>query len=168
MIKKESKMVDILKYAMQMEKDGEEYYRQLAQRTENKGLKSILTMLADEEVKHYKTIEKMKTERPQPATTEILARAKNIFAKIKKSDKGLNFESGQIELYRKAQDIEKKSEQFYREKANKVEGKYQKEMFLQLAEEENKHYFLLENIIQFVSRPQTWVENAEFYHLDEY
>ena len=160
--------MDILKYAMQMEKDGEAYYRQLAQQTENKGLKSILTMLADEEVKHYKIIEKMKTERPQPAPAKILARAKNIFAQIKKSDEGLNFGSEQIELYRKAQDIEKKSEQFYREKANKVEEKYQKEIFLQLAEEENKHYFLLENIIQFVSRPQTWVENAEFYHLDEY
>lgn len=161
-------MVDILKYAMQMEKDGEEYYRQLAQQTGNKGLKNILTMLADEEVKHYKTIEKMRTERPQPATTKILARAKSIFAKIKKSDEGLNFESEQIGLYKKAQDIEKNSEQFYREKANKVEEKYQKELFLMLAEEENKHYFLLENIIQFVSRPQTWVENAEFYHLDEY
>jgi rubrerythrin len=151
-----------------MERDGEAYYRQLAQQTENKGLKSILTMLADEEVKHYKTIEKMKTERPQPAPAKILARAKNIFAKIKKSDEGLDFGSGQIELYKKAQDIEKKSEQFYREKANKVVEEYKKEIFLQLAEEESKHYFLLENIIQFVSRPQTWVENAEFYHLDEY
>jgi rubrerythrin len=160
--------MDILKYAMQMEKDGEAYYRQLAQQTENKGLKSILTMLADEEVKHYKIIEKMETERPQPAPAKILARAKNIFAKIKKSDEGLDFASGQIGLYRKAQDIEKKSEQFYREKVSKVTEEYQKEIFLQLAEEENKHYFLLENIIQFVSRPQTWVENAEFYHLDEY
>jgi rubrerythrin len=167
-IKKGSEIVDILKYAMQMEKDGEEYYRQLAQQTENKGLKSILTMLADEEVKHYKTIEQMKAEKPQPAPTKILARAKNIFAQIKKSDEGLNFGSGQIKLYKKAQDIEKRSEQFYREKANKVKEKYQKEIFLQLAEEENKHYFLLENIIQFVSRPQTWVENAEFHHLDEY
>ena len=161
-------MVDILKYAMQMEKDGEEYYRQLVQQTENKGLKSILTMLADEEVKHYKIIEKIKTERPQPAPAKILARAKNIFAKIKKSDEGLNFGSGQIKLYKKAQDIEKRSEQFYREKANKVAEEYQKELFMVLAEEENKHYFLLENIIQFVSRPQTWVENAEFHHLDEY
>jgi len=166
--RKESKMMDILKYAMQMEKDGEEYYRQLAQQTENKGLKNILTMLADEEVKHYKTIEKMKTGRPQPAPAKILARAKNIFAQIKKSDKGLHFGNEQIELYRKAQDIEKNSEQFYREKADKVTEEYQKGIFLVLAEEENKHYFLLENIIQFVSRPQTWLENAEFYHLEEY
>jgi rubrerythrin len=43
-----------------------------------------------------------------------------------------------------------------------------KEIFLKLADEEKKHYFLLENIIDFVSRPQKWLENAEFYHLDEY
>ncbi|HEW78498.1 MAG TPA: rubrerythrin, partial [Phycisphaerales bacterium] len=40
--------MDIFKYAMQMEKDGEDYYRQLAQQTSNKGLQTILTMLADE------------------------------------------------------------------------------------------------------------------------
>ena len=43
-----------------------------------------------------------------------------------------------------------------------------KRIFQKLAEEEKKHYFLLENIIQFVSRPETWLENAEFYHLEEY
>lgn len=35
-------------------------------------------------------------------------------------------------------------------------------------EEEKKHYFLLDNIIEFVSRPEQWLENAEFYHLEEY
>jgi rubrerythrin len=54
------------------------------------------------------------------------------------------------------------------EKANEVTEEYQKEIFQRLADEEKKHYFLLENIIEFVSRPETWLENAEFYHLEEY
>ncbi len=160
--------MDIFQYAMQMEKDGEDYYRQLADRTENKGLKTILTMLADEEVKHYNTIEEMKTEKLQLAQTTILADAKNVFVQIKESNENFDFDSKQAELYKKAQDIEKKSEDFYREKVNQVEKEYQKEIFLKLAEEEKKHYFLLENIIQFVSRPETWLENAEFNHLEEY
>jgi hypothetical protein len=160
--------MDIFKYAMKMEKDGEDYYRRLADQAENKGLKTILTMLADEELKHYQAIEAMKTARPHLVPAKILDRAKNVFAKIKKSDKGLDFKDGQIALYKKAQDIEKASEQFYRTKADKVAQDYQKEIFLLLAEEESKHYFLLENIIQFVSRPQTWLENAEFYHLEDY
>lgn len=69
---------------------------------------------------------------------------------------------------KKAQDIEKKSRDFYLDKCTIVELQYQKELFLKLAEEEKKHYFLLDNIIEFVSRPETWLENAEFCHLEEY
>ena len=161
-------MMNIFEYAMQMEKDGENYYRQLVQQTANKGLKTILTMLADEEVKHYNAIEKMKTEELQMTDATILADAKNVFVQIKESDENFAFDIKQTELYKRAQDIEKKSREFYLEKANEVQEKYQKELFLRLAEEEKKHYFLLENIIEFVSRPETWLENAEFFHLEEY
>ena len=44
----------------------------------------------------------------------------------------------------------------------------QKDVFLKLADEEKKHYFLLGNIIEFISRPEHWLENAEFHHLEEY
>ncbi len=160
--------MNIFEYAMQMEKDGENYYRQLAEKTEAEGIKTILTMLADEEVKHYNAIQKIKTEKPQIAETAILADAKNVFVQIKESNEKFDFDIEQTELYKKAQDIEKKSRDFYLDKANEVEEEYQKEIFLKLAEEEKKHYFLLENIIQFVSRPETWLEDAEFSHLDEY
>lgn len=160
--------MDIFDFAMRMEKDGENYYRQLVKKTDNKGIKAIFTMLAEEEVKHYKTVAQMRTQRPQMAETTVLADAKNIFAQMKESGEPFDFGAKQPKLYEKAQDIEKKSEEFYREKANEVEQQYQPELFLKLAEEEKKHYFLLENIIQFVSRPETWLENAEFYHLEEY
>ena len=160
--------MNIFEYAMQMEKDGEIYYRQLVQQTANKGLKTILTMLADEEVKHYNAIEKMKTAGPDVVETTILTDAKNVFIQIQESNESFGFDIGQTELYKKAQDIEKRSQDFYLEKANETEKKYQKRIFQKLAEEEKKHYFLLENIIQFVSRPDTWLENAEFYHLEEY
>jgi len=160
--------MDIFEYAMRMEKDGENYYRQLVKKTDNKGIKAIFTMLAEEEVKHYKTVAQMKTQRPQMAETKVLANARNIFAQMRDSGESFDFSAKQIKLYEKAQDIEKKSEDFYRQKAGEVEQQYQREIFLKLAEEEKKHYFLLENIIHLVSRPQTWLENAEFYHLEEY
>ncbi len=160
--------MDIFEYAMQMEKDGEAYYRQLVRQVANKGLKTILTMLADEEVKHYNAIDKMKIGESQMTETTILADAKNIFVQLKDSGEGFDIEINQVDLYKKAQDIEEKSQNFYLEKANEVGQDYQKELFLKLAEEEKKHYFLLDNIIEFVSRPEYWLENAEFYHLEEY
>ncbi len=160
--------MNIFEYAMQMEKDGEEYYRQLVRQTDNKGLQTILTMLADEEVKHYNAIETMQTTEPNMAETAILTNARNIFVQIKESDESFDFDIKQTELYRKAQDIEKESRDFYTGKADEVTEEYQRELFLKLADEERKHYFLLDNIIEFVSKPAYWLDNAEFCHLEEY
>lgn len=161
-------MTNIFTYAMQMEKEGEDYYNQLARQTANKGMQTILGMLASEEAKHYEAIEKMRNAGAPLAQTDVLSDAKNVFAQIKESGESFDFDVGQIEFYKKAQDIEQMSIDFYLEKADEVELEYQKELFLRLAEEEKKHYFLLENMIECVSRPQMWLENAEFCHLEEY
>ncbi|MHC4532907.1 MAG: ferritin-like domain-containing protein [Planctomycetota bacterium] len=161
-------MANIFEYAMQMEKDGEDYYRQLAQKAGNNGLRTILTMLADEEVKHYNTIEKIKTQNTQIAKSEILTDAKNVFVQIKESGESFNFDINEAELYKIAREIEKKSQDFYMEKSNEVTEEFQKTLFLKLAVEEKKHYILLDNIIEFVSQPEQWLENAEFFHLEEY
>lgn len=160
--------MNIFEFAMKKEKYSEDYYRRLADKTNNKGLETIFNMLADEEAKHYKIVSDMKEDAaPDLADTTVLSDAKDVFAKMRESAQKFSFDISQTELYKKAQDIEKQSQNFYLEKAKEAEGT-QKEIFLSLAEEEKKHYFLLENIIDFVSRPQTWLENAEWHHLDEY
>ncbi|MFA5239896.1 MAG: ferritin family protein [Phycisphaerae bacterium] len=160
--------MNIFEFAMEKEKYSEDYYRQLAGKSSNAGLKTIFNMLAEEEAKHYKMVSDMKEDvNPDLAGTTVLSDAKDIFAKMKESAQKFDFNVSQIELYKKAMRFEKQSQDLYLEKADEVK-KDQKEIFLKLADEEKKHYFLLENIIEFVSRPQTWLENAEFYHLEEY
>ncbi len=162
--------MNIYKYAMKMEKDGENYYRELANKTEDIGLQNILKMLADEEVRHYNIIEQMMKSKASAelAETGILKKVKNIFIKIKGKNLIFNFDLPQINFYRKAQEIEEKSYKFYIEMSDKVEIESQRKVFLKLAGEEKKHMFLLENLVEFVSRPETWIENAEFNHLDDY
>ena len=160
--------MNIFEFAMEKEKYSEDYYRRLADKTNNKGLETIFNMLADEEAKHYKIVSDMKEYvAPDLADTTVLSDVKDVFTKMRESAQKFSFDISQTELYKKAQDIEKQSQNFYLEKAKEAE-ETQKEIFLRLAEEEKKHYFLLENIIDFVSRPQTWLENAEWHHLDEY
>jgi rubrerythrin len=161
-------IMEIYDYALKMEKDGETYYRKIAAKIKNKGLQTILTMLADEEVKHYQAIESMKQDKYQTAETTILDDVKNIFIKMKEQKQEFEPDLEQVKLYEKAQEIEKKSRQFYQEKAGQTDRKEQKKLFETLAREEEKHYFLLENIINFVSRPKQWLENAEWFHLEEY
>jgi rubrerythrin len=162
--------MNIYKYAMKMEKDGENYYRELANKTEDIGLQNILKMLADEEVRHYSIIEQMMKSKASAelAETGILKKVKNIFIKIKGKNLIFNFDLPQINFYRKAREIEEKSYKFYIEMSDKVEIESQRKVFLKLAGEEKKHMFLLENLVEFVSRPETWIENAEFNHLDDY
>lgn len=79
----------------------------------------------------------------------------------------VNINASEVDLYRKAQEIEQKTRDFYREKSGEVNGG-QREILLKIANEEQKHFDILENIIQMVLRPETWLENAEWYRLEEY
>ena len=161
--------MDIFDFGMQMEKDGEAYYRELAGKCGDKGLTTIMTLLADSEVKHYKVLKEMKEKTDSNLVqTTVLKDVINVFARMKEEAKTFDFNVSQIDLYRKAQDLEKKSEVFYREKSDQVEAEVQKEIFRKLAEEEKEHFMILENICDFVSRPGSWLENAEWHQMEEY
>ncbi len=159
--------MDIYTYAMQMEKDGELYYREIAAQTQNVGVRNILNMLAEAEVHHYQTFRHMKDhEALQVPDLSYLKNVKNVFAELR--DRKRSITNGtQTALYQKAQKLEEKTRDFYREKAGEVE-QTQKEIFLKIADEEQRHFDILENLIQMISRPDTWLENPEWYHLEEY
>ena len=160
--------MDIYKFAMQMELDGRHFYQDLAAKTENTGIKSILTMMAESEAKHYNTILDMqkndKTEYSKD--TELLTKIKNVFTKMKE-EKEINVDVSQVELYKKALKIEANSEKFYRERADEEKDAHRKKIFLTLAKEEKGHCILLENILNLVSQPDSWIENSEWYDIDE-
>jgi rubrerythrin len=160
--------MDIYEFAMQMERDGEKLYRELASQSREQGIARILSMLADDEAKHYSIVNQMRqaAQPQQMARTEVLTNAKNVFAEMQ--GKSFDLKGTAVELYRQAQDIELRSEEFYRGKAQEVSRPAHKELFLKIAEEEKRHYTLLDYIIEFLSRPYEWMENAEFNHLEDY
>jgi rubrerythrin len=160
--------MDIYKYAMQMELDGRHFYLDLANKTNNKGIKSILTMIAESEAKHYNVILSMqKNDTMQYSVdTEVLTNIKNIFTKMKE-EKDIDVDVSQVEVYKKALEIETNSEKFYLERADEEKDPHRKKIFLTLANEEKSHCVLLENIVNFVSQPDSWLENPEWYHIDE-
>jgi len=160
--------VDIYKFAMQMELDGRHFYLDLAKKTENAGIKNILTMMAESEAKHYNVILDMqkndKAEYSKDA--EVLTKIKNIFTKMRE-EKEIDVDVSQVEFYKKALEIEADSEKFYLERADEEKDPHRKEIFLTLAKEEKSHCILLENIVNLVSQPDNWIENSEWYDLDE-
>jgi rubrerythrin len=160
--------VDIYKFAMQMELDGRHFYLDLAKKTKNAGIKSVLTMMAESEAKHYNVILDMqkndKTEYSKDV--EVLTKIKNVFSKMKE-EKEIDVDVSQVEFYKKASEIEADSEKFYLERADEEKDPHRKEIFLTLANEEKGHCILLENLVNLVSQPDSWIENSEWYNIDE-
>ena len=158
----------IYEFAKQMEQDGETFYREMAAQTADPGVQRILDMLADDEVKHYQIIAQLEktATAPEMAPTDILTNARNVFEQMR--GEGLDLGGLQVEVYQQAQELEQKSQDFYRERANESSNPAHKALFVKLADEERRHYFLLDHMIEFVDRPRTWIEDAEFTHLQEY
>lgn len=162
--------MNVFEFAMQMEKDGEAFYRQIANGTKNPGLKKIFDTLADEEVVHYNAFKNFAEKSGvRVVESNVLAKAKNIFAEMKESGHvDLSDETPQTEAYRKAMAAEKEAYTFYEKKAAECDDDAEKEVFLVFAKEERHHYRLLENVLEFVSRPDTWIEDSEFVNIEEY
>jgi len=161
--------MDIFSFAIEKERHAEQYYRDLAKKAGHEGLKNILTMLADEEAAHLRAVEQMQRQ-STPAVTEspALDSAREMFSKMRTSAETFKFDISEADLYRKAAEIEQQSKAYYLAKADETEDASQKAIFMGLAEEENKHLVLVQNIADFVSRPETYLEDAEFTHLDNY
>lgn len=161
--------MNIIEYALEMEKDGEDYYRNLAAKAGNKGIENIFLALANAEAKHYQAFLQLRDGLSIPSSDEdILSHAKSIFQKMKLDQDPLNVQDDQVEAYKKARQIEKESKDFYLQKATELSNPIEKELCLKLAEEEMQHYILLDAMIDFISKPYTWLENAEWSHLDDY
>ncbi len=162
--------MDIFEFAMEKERLSKEYYLELKDKTSNAGLSTIFGMLADEESKHRRVVKKMKEQTPVDTVTDtdVLAGARQVFNSMRESTDEFNLDVSEVELYEKAQKIEEESRDFYLQKAEEVQNPAHREIFGKLAEEEKKHYYLLDNIIEFVLRPERWLENAEFFHPEPY
>jgi len=160
-------VMDIFEFAMQMELDGAKLYRDLARNSKAPGVERILLQLAEDEDKHYAILERMAgSSDAEMPDSSILDDAVNIFAAI--TEKDLDLSGEQSEIYLRAAEIEKKSRDFYFEKAAAVDDAAQRELLLRLAGEEKRHLHLLEGMVEFLKCPDLWLENAEFTKLTDY
>ena len=66
------------------------------------------------------------------------------------------------------QEIEKKSEDFYRLKVDEESSEEVKKTLNIIADEEHKHWILIEHVLQFLDRPKQWLADAEWNNLDKY
>ena len=161
--------MDIFEFALEKEKLAHETYKSLAEQATSNSLKGILTLLADEELQHVDMVRALQQNKPVDlAPTELLGEAKKVFEKIHRGGEKFNFNITESELYNKAKKMEAEARDYYQAKADETADAGLKSILIKLAAEEQKHYVLVDNLCRFVERPQNYLEDAEFTHLDNY
>jgi rubrerythrin len=162
--------MNFIEFAFELEQKTVEVYRELADQCRtNEGIKNILLRLVADHDKHAKTLENMKTEAPVEMTkTEAFREARKVFEKMQRDKDVFSCDIDQLQLYKEARDLVLKKQVLFEEMTGRVDSEESKNLMMQLAEEEKKQAMVLDNIIEMVDRPNTWIENAEFHHLNDY
>jgi len=164
--------MSVFEFAMKMEEDGRAYYLNLAEKTEVPHLKKILNELADDELKHFKIFkamnEKEKAEYREDEKTTIFSTTKNVFEALKTEGKDHSFGGDLMDTWKQALEVEQKSENLYREKAEEVGDDNYKSILHKIADEEKRHQMIIENVIHFLDKPKQWLEDAEWHNLVDF
>ena len=160
--------MNIFDFAMKMELDGKAYYEKMAAETTVVGVKSIFTSLAADEQKHYETIQAIKAGTDYKMTdSAVLEKAKNLFEEITADRDSVASLKKSLDGYQHARKIEADSVKLYEDMAKKEDNPETVQLLLRIANEEKKHYNILDNLYDYILAPQNFLAWGEFSNLKE-
>jgi rubrerythrin len=145
---------EVFQFAIRIEENGETYYRQMAKKLDDKTVKDLFVMLAEEEAKHKKVYETLvsKIESYQPAESYpgeyfeyLRAYADNIIFDPKTLDEKISSISNTESALNFAIDNEVASILYYHDIKNLVPENSRPQID-KIIEEERRHYVKLTNI----------------------
>lgn len=153
--------------AMNMELEGKKYFEEQALKMKDPTLKRIFEELAQDEDKHYRIFKIMsegtQIETAETLKTDIISTTNSIFQQMRDSHQKLDeFPASVKEIWKQAREIEDQADKYYREQANKCSDETEKKIWFTIANEEHKHWVALNNVVNFLDRPNRWLEDAEW------
>lgn len=161
--------MNLYDYAEATEQSGIRFYRRLALRARNEGVKKVFGMLAEDE-RHM--LEKLRTIRrrfPDIAKVESdrLHRGSNVFT-ARSGELDQEQIDTDLDAYRTARDTESELVRVYREAADAETDPRTREMLGWLAALEEHELHQIEQLCDFVAAPESFLEWGEFSNLDEF
>ena len=174
MEKEQANIIEALKFAIQMELDGKDFYQKSEKSSSTKLGKDLFQWLAGEEDKHrqrfehiYEAIKKSETwpdVEIQPAKSDKL---KTIFSSAKATGiPQTDEQSAELKAIGKAMEMENKSQEFYKEQGAGATYSPVRKFFDALAAEEHGHYLALVDYREYLVDPAGWFRKAEHHSLD--
>ncbi len=160
---------DVIRTAIQLERDGQDFYLKAAADTSNELGRQMLRSFADDEQRHIEWLETAvegkipEMEPPQ----EIYDRLRDIFAdapdELRQAASGSNDD---IDAIRIAIGMEDKSAAAYENWAKEAEDADIRELCGELAEFERLHRRILENTIEYLESTGDWFMQEEGWMFD--
>jgi rubrerythrin len=160
-------LLDALKTALEMEKEGYDLYIKASDKTSNKLGKATLIAIAKKELDHIKAIEEFANRNFDRAIGSINPKEKKeyvqtIMAGLKsRLDEKVKKDSDLDNAYKVALELEKKSFNFYKDLKSRSSDAKAKDFFQFLMGEENTHYQLLQETLEYLDHPANWYREQE-------
>jgi rubrerythrin len=164
-----------LALAKQIEVLGRDHYAGLAKEIPVAEISGIFKFLADEEQRHYDIFDawEKKALLPSIVNTQVLVKARKVFMKLSEQfrEAGLPAKN-YYDAYEKALAFENRSAALYEEQLTQIEisagTEYRRTVLKNIIFQEKAHARFLTSLMEFNRSPGEWLENAEWYHLDEF
>jgi rubrerythrin len=167
--------MNVLEFAINMENDGERYYREQAELNRDNGLFVVCSMLADDEKNHAALLRSRYENREYVLDQgSEVDRVGNVFSGL--GDIGLDEKEliGQLDFYKLAAERERESIVLYSEMLEESVSQENEQgakdilLFEFLIKQEEEHLSVLEELVKLLGHAEDWVENAEFGNREEY
>jgi rubrerythrin len=170
----QEKIIEILDSAIQIETDGQAFYKKAALHAADALGKDLFYWLAKQEEKHKKAFEqiygKIKEKKNWPNVSIKPAdsgKVENLFTKaLAEMKKGKPVPAMEVEIIDKGISLEHKTYDMYSERSKTAASELEKDFFSKLAAEENSHYQYLVDYKEYVTDPVDYFTRAEKHSLD--
>ena len=155
---------EAIETAIQMEKDGYDFYKKAAAQTASDMGKSVFESLAKDELLHLDVFQKMFREKVGKSEwDELVTSSKKyqnipIFPKDLKSVEGVEPNTNELDALRMAMESEQEAIDYYTEIWEETTDNEIKKIIDLIIEQEKKHYFLLEQEFSHLSATGYWYE----------
>jgi len=150
---------DIIRAAIQLERDGRKFYLDAAAKTSNALARKMFESLADDELRHIEWIEQLAPgeKSAEAVNKELYQRLSNIFANAPESVRRIaEVAQDDIEAIKLGVEMEVKSRNAYLRWAEASETEELRFLCNVLAEAERFHQELLENTIEYLEHSIDW------------
>lgn len=157
-------VMDAIKTAIQMEKDGYAFYKRAASQTKSEMGRSLFESLSKDEHQHLNVFEKLFQQKVDKVDWDALVNASKkyvdipIFPKNLSDDEDSNPDINELDALHIAMDSEKEAIYYYNKIRESIADKHTQDILTVIIEQEKNHYQLLEEEFNHLSKTGYWYQ----------